>query len=136
MPTVRAISLHQPWASMIAEGKKKIETRRWPTRFRGPILICSTKKPEGQGPTGMALAMAKVSTCRKMKQADVTDTKCEVYHGAYSWVLTNVKALKKPFPVSGKQGLYFLTTDNAEVTSYYEKHKIKNKKKEPKGYYG
>ena len=35
---VRAISLKQPWASMIAEGRKSIETRKWATTHRGEIL--------------------------------------------------------------------------------------------------
>lgn len=40
----RAISLHQPWASLVALGIKKYETRSWSTKFRGRLLICSAKK--------------------------------------------------------------------------------------------
>jgi hypothetical protein len=40
----RAISLHQPWASLVALGIKKYETRSWTTEYRGKLLICSTKK--------------------------------------------------------------------------------------------
>jgi hypothetical protein len=36
---MKAISLTQPWASLIAIGAKTIETRSWPTRYRGPIAI-------------------------------------------------------------------------------------------------
>lgn len=31
----KAISLKQPWANWVAEGKKMIETRKWTTRYRG-----------------------------------------------------------------------------------------------------
>lgn len=40
----RAISLHQPWASFIALGIKKYETRSWATKYRGKLLVCSAKK--------------------------------------------------------------------------------------------
>lgn len=34
-----ALSLWQPWASLVVAGVKTIETRRWSTRHRGPLLI-------------------------------------------------------------------------------------------------
>lgn len=36
---MKAISLIQPWASLVAMGEKKIETRSWKTNYRGPLLI-------------------------------------------------------------------------------------------------
>jgi hypothetical protein len=36
---IRAITLHQPWAALIACGVKTIETRSWDTRYRGTLLI-------------------------------------------------------------------------------------------------
>jgi len=36
---VKALSIWQPWASLIAVGAKRFETRSWPTRYRGPIAI-------------------------------------------------------------------------------------------------
>lgn len=44
MIKIKAISLWQPWASLIAVGAKKYETRSWKTNYRGPLLICATKK--------------------------------------------------------------------------------------------
>lgn len=40
---MKAISLHQPWASLVGRGKS-IETRSWPTSYRGPIAIHAAKK--------------------------------------------------------------------------------------------
>ena len=37
--TQLALSLKQPWATLLAQGRKTIEIRRWPTLKRGPILI-------------------------------------------------------------------------------------------------
>ncbi len=39
----RAISLTQPWASLMAIGAKRIETRGWPTKFRGWVAIHAAK---------------------------------------------------------------------------------------------
>jgi hypothetical protein len=40
---MKAISLWQPWASLIATGAKTIETRSWETKYRGPLVICAAK---------------------------------------------------------------------------------------------
>ncbi len=39
MAKVYALSLKQPWAALLAAGRKTIEVRRWPTSRRGRILI-------------------------------------------------------------------------------------------------
>lgn len=38
---MKALSVRQPWASLIASGYKRFEIRTWPTRHRGPLLICA-----------------------------------------------------------------------------------------------
>ena len=40
---MKAITLTQPWATLVAIGAKKIETRSWPTKYRGPIAIHAAK---------------------------------------------------------------------------------------------
>src|SRR6185295_12863658 len=40
---MRALSLWEPWASAMANGFKAIETRSWPTGYRGDLLICAAK---------------------------------------------------------------------------------------------
>jgi len=40
---MKALSLWQPWASAVAIGSKRIETRSWPTNYRGPIAIHAAK---------------------------------------------------------------------------------------------
>ena len=40
---MRAISLWQPWASLIEAGAKPFETRSWSTDYRGPLVICAAK---------------------------------------------------------------------------------------------
>jgi hypothetical protein len=43
---MKALTLWQPWASLIAVGAKKIETRSWrPPTTLGRLLICSARRP-------------------------------------------------------------------------------------------
>jgi ASCH domain len=43
---MKIISIRQPWASLIASGAKDVENRTWPTRYRGPILIHASQRPD------------------------------------------------------------------------------------------
>lgn len=57
MSTVKAITLHQPWASFVALGVKAVETRSWATGYRGPLAIhAAARRPDvtmlEDGPAG------------------------------------------------------------------------------------
>lgn len=117
-----ALSVKQPWAWLIASGRKTIETRTWQTKHRGPILIVSSKGRmkkvifqcfyEKFGPLvalnlkyGMALCTANLVDCRVMIKDDEKLAGCEIYNGAYSWVLEDVERIE-PFEVKGQLSLY------------------------------
>jgi len=36
---MKALTVYQPWASLISIGAKRYETRNWATNYRGPIAI-------------------------------------------------------------------------------------------------
>ncbi|WP_019123617.1 ASCH domain-containing protein [Brevibacillus massiliensis] len=40
---MKAITIHQPWATLIALGEKRFETRGWQTSYRGPLVIHAGK---------------------------------------------------------------------------------------------
>ena len=40
---IRCISLHEPWATLVTLGEKKIETRGWSTDYRGRLAIHAAK---------------------------------------------------------------------------------------------
>ena len=43
---MKALTLWQPWATLMALGEKKIETRCWSTFYRGPVAIhAASMKP-------------------------------------------------------------------------------------------
>lgn len=41
---MKALSLWQPWATLMALGSKRIETRSWSTKYRGPLAIHAAKR--------------------------------------------------------------------------------------------
>ena len=40
---MKALTLTQPWATLVAIGAKRFETRDWSTGYRGPLLIHAAK---------------------------------------------------------------------------------------------
>lgn len=40
---MKALTLTQPWASLVALGHKQVETRSWRTFYRGPLAIHAAK---------------------------------------------------------------------------------------------
>lgn len=103
---MKAISLKQPWASMIARGDKTIETRTWPTKYRGDLLIVASKNPKRSGlPSGKAVCIVELVGCRPMTREDEQAARCEIYPRAFAWLLTNIRSIE-PFDVRGQLGFY------------------------------
>lgn len=133
---MKAITIWQPYASLIAAGLKEYETRSWPTRYRGPIAIHSGLRPmrwimkhskeeavdlaiETFGaeallklPVGQIIAVGYVADCIKMTQ-ELIDSMSpqelaagEWQVGHYAWKIDNVRTLNEPIDATGKQGLW------------------------------
>lgn len=105
---VKALSVHQPYATMIEQGFKTIETRTWYTEHRGDLLICSTQKPDWPGcKCGFALCVVNLKNCRPMILSDEAGARCEFHEDLklFAWVLTDLLRIR-PFRVQGSQGLY------------------------------
>ncbi|MFD5022241.1 ASCH domain-containing protein [Paenibacillus sp. NPDC058367] len=82
---MKAITIIQPWATLIALGEKRFETRSWSTKHRGPLAIHAGKKIDKEAcrepeirkalerhgytednlPTGAVVATCKLSDCLK-----------------------------------------------------------------------
>ena len=44
---MKALTLHEPFATLIARGFKEVETRAWYTSYRGPLAIhAANRKPD------------------------------------------------------------------------------------------
>src|SRR3989344_8758000 len=94
----KAISLKQPWANLVASGKKTIETRKWTTKYRGDLVICSSKNPKIH-PAGYALCIAELYHIEPMKKSHEKKACIKVYPRANSWFLRNIRPLNKPVPI-------------------------------------
>lgn len=68
---MKALTLTQPWATLVAIGAKRIETRSWHTRYRGPLAIHAAKgfPPRARKFTTEPICYEAVKSCRTL--ADV-----------------------------------------------------------------
>lgn len=119
---MKALSITEPYASLICEGRKTIETRSWKTSYRGDILIhaSATRIPKeyrtllsyvSQTRQGNIIAKAKLVDCIEMTDdwidtLDDEEKKFGFYSsGRYAWVLDNIEPIK-PIKAKGRLGLW------------------------------
>lgn len=113
-----ALSVKQPWATWILEWRD-VETRSWPTKHRGPLLICSSKTIDQAAvdahpelllkynyPVGAALGTVDVVGCRLMRREDEQQALFEYDPTRWVWMLRGRRKLERTFPVKGMLGLF------------------------------
>ena len=110
---MKAISLKQPWANLVACGYKTLETRTWSTGYRGELLICSSASGEIE-PTGCALALVRLVDCREMEDGDAEAACILRYPEAKVFVLEDIRLLQ-PFAVRGSLNIYDLEVSEKEL---------------------
>lgn len=131
---MNALTISQPYASLIADGKKFVENRTWPAPqwaigkdiaiHAGKGTQYLTREQLNQYPHGCVIAVATlewsfpVSLVRKMAADDPTlkgnddgttwgaIANNEHTEGPWCWGLSNVRTLEHPVPATGKQGLW------------------------------
>ena len=108
---MKALSLRQPWASLIADGRKTIETRTWRTHYRGPLAIHASARPYEDLPTGGIVAVAWLYGCRPMEESDEDAACIALYDRANAWLLANVK----PVPLILCKGMLGLWTPPDDI---------------------
>jgi len=104
MPIYRALSLKQPWANLIRDGRKTIETRTWATSYRGELLLCASKMPRIE-PFGCAICLVELIDCRPMRRKDWRAACIEPYEPAFGWHLANIRPVP-PVPVCGSLQIF------------------------------
>jgi len=126
---MKAISLYQPFASLMAIGAKIHETRGWPTKHRGPLAICAGKSMVGwkwidaklddeifemfgachnSFPYGTVVAVVDLIDCLRVEDAipDEFDRKVGDYSpGRFAWKCANPRPINCT-PIRGMQGLF------------------------------
>jgi hypothetical protein len=128
---LRALTLNEPFASLMLQDK--IETRKWPTKYRGWVLICAAKKPysfidlqrmsrsqinrinaafgfddlyrgEAEGYyCGYAFAVGRLVDCRPMKPEDESRCYVDWVKGLHCHIYENIAKIE-PFQWKGVQG--------------------------------
>lgn len=112
MTEVRALTIRQPWAALIAHDDKRVENRTWGTGWRGQLLIHAAKTADpverhSDPVTGDQVRSAIVATAT-LADCHVCDGGCSLWAepGRFHWVLTGVRALAVPVPCRGALGLW------------------------------
>ncbi|HMG16748.1 MAG TPA: hypothetical protein VK590_14930 [Saprospiraceae bacterium] len=135
---IRALSWKEPFASLMLHGK--IETRRWDTKYRGLVLICSSQLPYGDSAVikiageyqfgrickmvrdspgqqflnfGHAIAIGRLINSRPMTQHDESECYVSYSEGLYCHIYEDVRPIK-PFLWKGSQGWRRLTQEQID----------------------
>ena len=124
---LRAITVKQPWAELIASGEKRYENRTWPTRHEGPLAIHAARNADEElardagidldrVTRGAIIAVAKSVRCVTLRelQDELGTTLIEHATGPYCWILSDVVRLPEPIFMQGKQALWFVPADAAD----------------------
>jgi len=120
---MKVLSLKQPFAELILLGRKKIELRKWNTKFRGEFLIHSSKIPDKEAmgrfgfvnlPCGFIVGKARLVDIKKYNDEEHRKDRklhlaSEVW-GKYGFILDNVRRVKL-IPAKGKLGFWDFDLD-------------------------
>jgi hypothetical protein len=119
---VKALTICQPYAHLIAIGEKTVENRTWPASYRGRLAIHAGKSrawldvdDERQYPGmpfGAIVAIATLRACVRLGEiAEPWASNTEHVNGPWCWCLGDVERLKTPVPCRGAQGLFDVPAD-------------------------
>lgn len=125
---MKVLSIKEPYATLIKEQKKKVETRSWETNYRGKIYIhASFTKMNKESQEllnlldvktleyGAIICKCELTDCVYMTKEYVENMKKNNYQeyicgdykeGRYAWILENIKPLNNPIKVKGHLGLW------------------------------
>lgn len=126
---MKALTISQPFASMIADGEKFIENRTWYTPYRGTLAIHAGKGLQyldreelAKYPSGAIVAVASLVACLRiddiMHKSRFTGSPngssrswkeiADHVHaeGPWCWVLEDVTKCDEPIAARGAQGIW------------------------------
>jgi hypothetical protein len=127
---MKALSIRQPWAWLIAEGYKNIENRSWATNFRGRIYIHAGKRfddnalfwlrEKGLGPIErLTLHSRELPREGIIGEVDIVDCVTSStslwFVGPYGFVLTNPVRYESSIPCKGGSGFFEPKFENTNV---------------------
>ena len=123
---MKALTIKQPWATLIMQGNKRFEFRSWQTKYRGDLLIHAGKGIDKEAmkrlakylpeelPYGKILGKVRLVDCIKMspefKELLLKENK-DIYTKSsfqekYGWQVTDVEVYEKPIEAKGHLSLW------------------------------
>lgn len=115
---MKCLTLIQPFASLIVDGRKLIETRSWPTKHRGTIGLHAGAKVDKAAcadfgyhlpevPTGAILGVATIIDCVQFPSPIAPpDRYGDFTPGRFGWILDKIERFAKPIEAKGMLGLW------------------------------
>lgn len=118
---MKTLSVRQPWAQLLINGAKTIETRTWKTSYRGRLGIHAGLQTDHLGPwykfahdvvlpLGALVGSVELVDCRPMTKADEDAALCDWREGLFAWVVA-VPARRDAIPMKGRLGLWDLSDE-------------------------
>lgn len=120
---MKALTICQPYAHLVAAGEKVVENRTWPTSHRGEVAIHAGLSTAWLDPAdrrhypgmvfGAVVAWARLVYCRRVDDLiEPWASNGEHVNGPWCWCLTDVRRLREPVYCRGAQGLWVLKPED------------------------
>ncbi|MDE1764008.1 MAG: ASCH domain-containing protein [Thaumarchaeota archaeon] len=121
---MKCLSVSQPYADLIMQGKKTIELRTWNTKFRGEFLVHAPLKIKTRACKKLGIDEKKLETGVIIGRAELYDVKAyktldevksdynkhlassEFFDHRYGFLLKNPKKLRVTIPYKGRLGFF------------------------------
>ena len=123
---MKALSIQQPWAWAILDGRKRVENRTWLTHHRGPLLIHagnsrkwyralrgktlpdgSPLPPEDYLHFGAILGVVQLRECVELAEPEGAPLRADPFaSGPVCWVLAEPRRFPSPIPFKGQVTLF------------------------------
>lgn len=126
---MKALTLTQPWASLVALGHKRFETRSWSTNYRGELAIHAaagyprwareftaeliedkaTPGLSAELPRGAVLCVVRlvgIHRTQDLKPTFLEESLGDWHPGRFAWALELVEVFDQPLPARGALGLW------------------------------
>lgn len=131
---MRALTICQPYATLIVSGAKRVENRTWPTKYRGRIYVhagksrdwlsikdvdgvdyCAhTQRPVAELPFGAVIGIATLIDCLPVEAIRAGDhdrqypwiREHDHTKGPWCWVFAENPQALDPVPMRGAQGFF------------------------------
>lgn len=122
----RALTVKQPYAQDLVEGRKTIEVRSTRTTYRGDLLICSSATPVyPKMMSGVTLGFVELYDCKPISEFTAEDWEAtripherrkQITKG-YGWLMRNPRRVIE-YPIKGQLGICHLVYTKGDIMEY------------------